>query len=73
MITVCRNVAGSAVRDLLRMLMCHVVPNRYALAAQIPAALDLIRRGANSEYKVGRKLAMRFGRPVRIVMQSVIA
>lgn len=64
MIAVGRNVAGSAARYLLRMIVGEVVPDRFALAALIPAALDLVRRRANAEYEVGREFAVRFSRTV---------
>lgn len=64
MITVRGNVAGAAQRNLLRMLVRQMVPDRFALAAIVPAALDLVRRRTDAELEFRRKLAMRTGKSV---------
>lgn len=64
MIAVGCNIAGRAAGDLLRMVVGEVVPDRFALAALIPAALYLVRGGADAENEVGREFAVRFRRSV---------
>lgn len=60
-------IAVGSLRDFVWRCVRQMIPNRDALAAQIPATFDLVRRGAHTENKIRRKFPVRFGRSVEKV------
>lgn len=51
-ITISRDITRTAVRHFFWMIMCQIIPNRWAFAMCIPSAFYLICRRANSKQEV---------------------